>query len=35
MKTEDMDDIAEAIALMIKNGEDSAEEVKAIVKKTD
>ena len=33
MKTEDMDDIAEAIALMIKNGEDSAEEVKAIVKK--
>ena len=33
MKTEDMDDIAEAIALIIKNGEDSAEEVKAIVKK--
>ena len=33
MKTEDMDDIAEAIALMIKHGEDSAEEVKAIVKK--
>ena len=30
---DDMDDIAEAIALMIKNGEDSAEEVKAIVKK--
>lgn len=33
MNTEDMDDIAEAVALMIKNGEDSAEEVKAIVKK--
>ena len=33
MKTEDMDDIVEAIALMIKHGEDSAEEVKAIVKK--
>ena len=29
----DMDVVAEAIALMIKNGEDSAEEVKAIVKK--
>ena len=32
MNTEDMDVIAEAIALMIKNGESSAEEVKQLVK---
>jgi len=32
MNTEDMDVIAEAIALMVKNGESSAEEVKQIVK---
>ena len=32
MNTEDMDMIAEAIALMIKNGESSAEEVKQLVK---
>lgn len=32
MKTEDMDVIAEAVALMIRNGESSAEEVKALVK---
>lgn len=32
MNTEDMDKIAEAIALMIKNGESAAEEAKAIVK---
>ena len=32
MNTEDMDQIAEAIALMIKEGEPAAEKAKAIVK---
>ncbi len=32
MNTEDMDQIAEAIALMIKNGASAADEAKAIVK---